>query len=311
MAEQVFVALVDEAQEYQRLQATDARAAAARSGVTLDVAFAENNAVVQIQQVFERVHRAEGERPRAIVLHSVTGEGLQRVARNAVGYGIGWIVLNRRVGYVEELRRGRPDLPIAMVSPDQVEIGRIQGRQVKALARRGGMILYLQGPADTSSAQDRLQGSREILGSAFEWKVLEGDWTEAGARRAVGSWLRLRTTDDLRPTVIVAQNDAMAMGARQAACALHPDWTSVPVLGVDALPDVGQQLVSSRQLAASVLVPSTAGIAVDLVARWMQDGTTPAAEVVLTPTSHPPEVALGPRIGSGPIRVAGKPPSGG
>ena len=167
------------------------------AGVTLDVAFAENNAVVQIQQVFERVHRAEGERPRAIVLHSVTGEGLQRVARNAVGSGIGWIVLNRRVGYVEELRRERPDLPIAMVSPDQVEIGRIQGRQVKALARRGGMILYLQGPADTSSAQDRLQGSREILGECLR---VEGSRGRLDRGRSTTRGGLVAAPEDLRTT---------------------------------------------------------------------------------------------------------------
>lgn len=306
MAAQVFVALIDETQEYQRLQAQDARAAAARLGVTLEIAYAENNAVVQIQQVFERVHRPEGERPAAIVVHAATGEGLQRVARNAVHAGIGWIVLNRRVGYVEELRTQRLDLPIATVTPDQVEIGRIHGRQVRALAPQGGLILYVQGPADTSSAQDRLRGCRETAGDRFSWKVLNGDWTEPGAEKAVAAWLRLKTSDSRRPTVIVAQSDAMAVGARKAAGAHHPDWFSVPVLGCDGLPAFGQRLVSARQLAATVVVPATAGTAVDLLARWLRERSTPAAEVVLSPASCPAVGTLRPRSGeTGPIAIAG------
>jgi ABC-type sugar transport system substrate-binding protein len=110
------------------------------------VLFAENNAVLQIHQLFSRIHVAVAERPSVIVVQSVTGEGLERVARNAVASGIGWILLNRRVGYVEELRRTHPELPIALVTPDQVEIGRIQGRQAQALVPDGGLLLYVARP---------------------------------------------------------------------------------------------------------------------------------------------------------------------
>jgi ABC-type sugar transport system substrate-binding protein len=92
--------------------------------------------------------------------------------------------------------------------------------------------------------------------------------------------------------VVVAQNDAMALGAHRALCTHDPEWSSVPVLGVDGLPKVGQKLVASHQLAASVLVPPTAGIAVDLVVRWMREKKTPAPEILIAPASHPPEASL-------------------
>jgi ABC-type sugar transport system substrate-binding protein len=288
---QILVALLDERQEYHRMQAADARAAAARAGLSVDIAFAENNAVLQIHQVFKHVHAPEGERPLAIVVQSVTGEGLARVARNAVAAGIGWFILNRRVDYVDTLRGQRPDLPIGCVTPDQEEIGRIHARQVRALGPKDGLLLYLQGPPDTSAAQDRLRATREgLAGAPFQWKVLNGDWSEASGESTLASWLRLTTSE--RPALVVAQNDAMAAGARRAALAHDRSWASIPVLGCDGLPQGGQRLVDTGELAATVVMPATAGPAIDLVARWRRDGQLPAAEVVLAPRSFPPEEQL-------------------
>jgi ABC-type sugar transport system substrate-binding protein len=264
------VSLIDERQEYHRLQAAEAREAGRRrTGLAVEVLFADNNAVLQIQQAFRHVHAPEAERPLAILVQSVTGEGLERVARNAVRAGIGWIVLNRRVPYIEELRQLRPDLAIAAVTPDQEAIGRIHARQIRALAPGGGPVLYVQGPADTSAAQDRLRATQEALaGEPFHWKVVNGDWSEASGERAVAGWLRLKTAEGQRPQLLVAQNDAMAAGARRAAVAHNVEWRRVPVIGCDGL-------------------PASAGAAVELVARWLRDGKAPPPEVVLVPEPYP------------------------
>jgi ABC-type sugar transport system substrate-binding protein len=295
MAPRVFVSLLDEQQEYHRLQAAEARTAGGRAGVSVEIAFADSNALVQIHQIFEQIHAAEEARPTAIAVHSVTGEGLARVARNALNAGIGWILLNRRVDYIEELRRLRPDLPVAVVTPNQEEIGRIHGRQVRLLAPQGGLILYVQGPPDTSAAQDRLRATQAVLGDRYEWKLLNADWSEREAQKAVAGWLRLKTSENRRPTLIVAQNDTMAAGARQAVCAHNSEWSSVPVLGCDALPEGGQRRIAKGELAASIVLPPTAGAAVDLVGRWLRDKQPPPPEVVLSPVSYPPEAALRPR----------------
>src|SRR3954465_10155428 len=158
----VLVALLTDDQEFQRLQAADAREVAQHHGLDIEVAFAGNNGVAQIQQLFKAIHAAPEERPRAILVETVTGEGLERVARNAVKAGVGWILLNRRVPYLAELAR-QSSVPVSSVGTDHIEVGRIQGRQFRALLPQGGNLLYLQGPPDTSVAQERLAGMRAAI----------------------------------------------------------------------------------------------------------------------------------------------------
>lgn len=287
----VVVGLLNDEQDFQKMQAADARSAAARAGLAVEVVFADSNAVLQIQQLFRFVHAPEGERPAAIVVETVTGEGLERVARNAVKAGVGWLLLNGSARYVDALRAERPDLPVANVALDNVEVGRIQGRQVHALAPGGGPVLCVTGPADTSAASERLVGLRETLGSGYEVKVLNGDWTEASGEKAVAAWLRLKTSEGLRPCVVVSQNDAMAVGARRAVRGYRSEWAAVPYTGCDGLPEGGQRLVRSGELAATVVTPTTAGHAVSLVGRALA-GEPLAAEVRLAPRSFPAEDEL-------------------
>ena len=154
----VVVALINAEQEFQQLQAKDARDTAARLKLDLEVTFAEGHAVVQIQQLFKHIHAPEAERPAVIVVEPATAEGLERVARNAVRAGIGWVLVAARVGYVDDLRQSHPGLPIAMLGADQREIGRIQGRQCRALLPGGGHVLCVQGPADSGATAGRFEG---------------------------------------------------------------------------------------------------------------------------------------------------------
>jgi ABC-type sugar transport system substrate-binding protein len=106
--------------------------------------------------------------------------------------------------------------------------------------------------------------------------------------------LRLKSAETLKPDLVGAQNDAMAMGARKALLASRPDWARVPFTGCDGLPEGGQRLVNMKQLAATIVTPSNAGPAIDLVARWLKSKAQPPAQVVLTPASYPPEADLKP-----------------
>jgi ribose transport system substrate-binding protein len=295
MAARVVVGLLSDQQEFQLMQAADARETAQRAGLTAEVVFADNNAVLQIHQLFKEIHAPEGERPAAIVAETVTGEGLERVARNAVRAGVGWVLMNRNVTYLDALRAERPDLPVSNVTVDQEEVGRIQGRQLRALLPQGGPVLYFQGPSDTWAAIGRLRGAEEaVRGAGIELKVLNGDWTEASAEKALSTWLRLKTSEGLRPAAIAAQNDSMAIGALRAVRAHRAEWATAPLIGCDGLPEGGQKLVSSGELTATIVTPTTAGPALQLVARALAGERSPA-ELKLAPRSFPPEQELAKR----------------
>jgi ribose transport system substrate-binding protein len=290
----VVVALLNAEQEFQQLQARDARESAARLKLEVEVVFAEGHAVVQIQQLFRHIHAPEAERPAAIVVEAATGEGLERVARNAVKAGIGWILVNARVAYVDELRQTHPGLPIAMLGVDQREVGRIQGRQCRALLPKGGNVLCVEGPADSTVTLDRFEGLKEALGAGFEVRGLNGDWTETSGEKVILTWLRLKTAEAFRPDVLACQNDSMAAGARRAILAHRRDWTALPFLGCDGLPEGGQKRVAQGHLAATVITPSNSGPALETVARWLQAKETPPREVRLASRSHPAEDRIRP-----------------
>ena len=294
----VVVGLLTEEQEFQQMQAEDAREAGVRLDLEVEVVFAENNAIVQIQQLFHALRAPEEARPAAIVVEAVAQAGMDRVSRNAVKGGIGWILLSGTMSYIDELRNEHPDVLVSSVMADDVEIGRIQGRQARVLLPGGGAFLCVQGPPETPSADGRTQGMTEVIrGTNVEMRrVLHGDWTEASGERAVTSWLRLKSSEALRPDLVVCQNDAMAVGALRAMRALRPEWEGVPFTGCDGLPAGGLQLVEKGELVATVVKPTTTGPALELVARGLE-GKIGESRIVLAPRSWPSEDDLASRRG--------------
>lgn len=288
MSERIVVCLTSAEQEYQALQAEDAANAGRRLAANVEVLFAEDNAVLQIQQLFRFVHAPEAERPAAILLHTRVPDGLERVARNAARAGIGWLLLNRTAPYIEPLRAEYPGLAIAAITTDHVEIGRIQARQLAHVRPGARHILYVQGPADTPAARLRLEGFEEASrGQGLELKVLNGEWTDTSAEKAAAAWLRLKTAELFVPDAVVCQNDNMARGIRRALELLRPLWAEAPFFGCDGLPTGGRRDVEQGRLAATVAIPSCAGPAIELALRWKRDGGLPPAETVLAPAPFP------------------------
>jgi ABC-type sugar transport system substrate-binding protein len=286
----IVASLLTKDQEYQAMQAVDAERAAARAGFDVEVLYAKNNSRLQAEQLFHFVKAVDKDRPVAIVVQTVTGEGLASVARDAAKAGIGWLLLNRDVPYIDSLRAEHPRLPIGVVTIDQEAIGRIQGRQFRGLLPNGGNILYIQGPPDTSAAQQRLQVMQEaIAGAKIQVKVINGEWTEESGEKSVTSWLRQTSPSD-RIDLIAAQNDAMATGAQRAIAARRPEWANLLFTGCDGLPEGGQRLVNEHKLAATIVLPSTTGPAIDLVAAQQRSGAALPPRTVLSPRPYPASV---------------------
>jgi ABC-type sugar transport system substrate-binding protein len=289
MKASVVVSLLSSAQEFQLMQAADARAAGQRTGLDVEVVFCENNAIQQIQQLYSFIHAPEDRRPAALVVEAVTSEGMERVARNALKAGIAWVGQQWRTEYLATLRAQHPKVPVVSVAVDEDEIGTIQARQVRALLPQGGGLLVVQGPSDSTTATRRHDGLVSGLrDSGIEIRTaLRGDWSARSAESAVTSWLRLKSTEGLRIDAVVGQNDAMASGARAAIRALRSEWSALPFTGCDGLPEGGRRMVASGELTATLIKPTTTGPAVELIARTLRGQAAPP-EVVLHAESHPP-----------------------
>jgi ABC-type sugar transport system substrate-binding protein len=285
----IVVALPETENEFQVLQTRDARAAAARLGATVEVLHAQNSAVMQIQQLFRALRATPA--PEAIVVEPVTANGMESVLRKAAQAGVAPAVLNTTLAEIPALRAQFPLLPVFGVTSDQVEIGRLQARQIRALLPKGGNVLYVHGPQAAVPAQERFRGLKEALEAAdVRLVVIDGQWTEDSAQAAVRRWLRLKSSDSVAIDLVAAQDDSMARGARRAmeeAGDAPRHGRKVAYLGIDGVPEVGQRLVDTGELTATIVMPSNTGPAIEHLVRWGRSGVIPPATVTLPVAPYP------------------------
>jgi ribose transport system substrate-binding protein len=285
------LSLTNDDNDYQLEQATAATEAAKRLGADLRIIYAENDAITQSQQILKVIQSRSETVPDGIIFEPVGGTALAQVARAAAIAGIGWVVLNREVEYIRELRQAY-HVPAFTITSNHEEVGRIQGRQLAVLLPNGGSVLYIQGPAESLAAKQRTAGMYETKPAELQVKLMKAQWTESSAYRTVSSWLRLSTSHQMQVDVIAAQDDSMAMGARKAFEELPESkardrWMSLPFLGCDGLPNSGQALVRKGLLKATIYIPANAGKAVDMLAQAVRTGTIPAEQTLTVPISIP------------------------
>ena len=287
----IVVSLVNDNSDYQVAQAKAAQESARKHGFGIEIVYAQGDAITQSQQLLKFIQSPAASRPNIIIFEPV-GTGLMQVAQAAVKAGIGWVVMNREVDYVTQLR-GLVKMPVFAVSNNHLDIGRIQARQLNELLPNGGSVIYILGPTVTDAAQLRSKGMMEIKHANIEVRTLHGRWTEQSGFDAVSSWLRLSTSRDAVVHVVAAQNDFMAMGAHKAIAAVIDDsnrekWQHVKFLGVDGLAEHGMTWVRSKLLVATVITPTISDIAIEMIAKAVATGTQPAARTYCEATSYPP-----------------------
>jgi ABC-type sugar transport system substrate-binding protein len=295
----VVVALITSDNDYQAEQAASASEVAARLGAKIQIVYADNDAVNQTQQLIKIIQNA-AQRPDAIIVEPVGTEMVQ-VAKAAVAAEMGWGILNREPEYISELRHTRR-APVFSVATDQLEVGRIQARQFVALVEQGN-ILYIEGPSGSGAATLRTRGMLSTKPPGLELKVLKGDWTERSGHRAISSWLSLSTSRKLDIRVVGCQNDAMAMGARKAFAELtspaeRDHWLNVPFTGCDGVSKTGQEWVRRGLLAATVVAPPIAGLALEILVKALQTGLDPPERTSSAPWSLPKIEELGRKYSS-------------
>ena len=278
--------------DFQQRVRDDALATGKRLGFTVTSVAAQNDPGRQVAQIAAALEAAAAGDLAAILVAPVRDDSLSELAQQAARANIGWTLLNR------ESPPGPPALvdnparaPAFCVSPDQQEIGRIQAEQAKVLAPRGGTIIAITGPARTAASRRRLEGLWSELGPNYALTLLEADWTTERARLVLDRWLAGLDGSAL-PALIAAQNDEMALGARQAlrdAASQRglPALLDLPLIGCDGSPGLGQRLVRESRINATVTLPSPAGPALEWLARFRDTGELPPPQLSLPVASYP------------------------
>ena len=284
--------LVNDTNDFQLTVRDDAKAAGTRLGYEVEVHVAQGDAIAQIRQMYSCIHRPVEGRPKALLFIPVRDATLEQMVRDATAGGMACVILNRHPPYVEALRRESPNVTVGTVGPDQVEAGRLQARQAKALLPDGGFALYVMGPSLSSATQDRLTGFRdELQGSGIDFAQVHGDWAAGVAETAVLRWLRLVLQSEQPLDIVVCQNDAMAIGARKALATAademrRPALAALPMTGFDGHPSVGRRMVDEGQLTATLIQSGPGTPAVEWVDR-ARAGDKSSPKVVLPLTPYP------------------------
>jgi ABC-type sugar transport system substrate-binding protein len=285
------VSLITDDNDYQRQQAAAAQQAAIRLGVDLQTLFAGNDAILQSQQLLDIIQTRDSG-VNGILVEPASRTALPKVARCAVDSGIAWVVVNCDADYLKELRLGAK-VPVFSVSADNLEVGRLQGRQLAALLPHGGSVLYLQGPSQSTVTEQRTEGMMQTKPMKASVRILKSaNWTEEAGYHAVASWLRLSTATHERIDLVQAQNDLLAMGARRAfeeraGKSGKSQPLDLPFLGVDGLPKTGQAWVRQGILMASIVVPATTSPALERLCAVLCDASNAPERTLIAPDSFP------------------------
>jgi len=273
----------------QRLKEVGLREAK-RRGFDVVVESAQNDAGRQATQIQAAIKNAAATKLTAILVSGVRDEILPPLVHEAAEAGLEWALLHEGT-YIDEIRQQHPGRAIFAVTPDQAEIGRIHGRQARALVGKTGKVLCVTGPLTAVSAQRRLEGLKEVLVDGYDIFELNADWTSEGARMAVDRWVSEFSSAAGLPDMFVAHNDEMALGVRQAlrdaASSRDLPLGGAFITGCDGSQTFGQRLVREGRLKATVIMPPASGAAIEWIAKTRTRGEIPPARVIQPVTSFP------------------------
>jgi len=282
---------------YQKLLQSDAASHAEQADIELEASFCSLSVARQVEQLRAAVRRPVAGRPRAVMVMPAEDASIRPVAREVAAAGVGWVLLNRRSAFLDGLPYEFRNLPIFAVSPDDQEIGRVQGRQLRAVLPGEGRVLLARGGSGPT-AVDREAGLRTALtGSRIRVDVFYGSWAFQGASKAFDKHFSMAAHKPAPLDAIACQNDEIALAAVQALERsverfAWPELARVEVFGCDGVPDVGQRYVREGKFRATVVVPPTSGVAIRALADAFDRGVRPPEELILPCAPMPDEREL-------------------
>lgn len=299
MSRKVALVLVDAANDFQQRLRGEAEAAAASAGLSLALRWSGADLTAQMDAIQEFLDAPEEERPAAVLVMAVRDQGLPRASQRAVEAGVGFVYLNRTRDDLAPLRIKAPKLPLGTVCIDELETGRIQGRQFRRLLPTGGRVVYAQGSRRSLAATDRTAGMEEaVRDSGLEVIPVEAGWSQDEAREALTGYLSIALRTRRHIDLVGCQNDLIAAGALQAlehTATLGTGLSSaIAVTGCDGTPELGQKLLAAGRIVATIELPSMTGLAVSSVGRCLSRGGQFPEMSTVTGRSIPDEARLAP-----------------
>ena len=154
----------------------------------------------------------------------------------------------------------------------------------------------MTGAASSPAAVARKAGFRARVEGRLLVQEIDGRWSAGDAEKAVGEWFRIGAERDRPLGLLACQNDAMASGARKALLRVatgsgRRDLHRTPVIGCDGLEEEGRAMVARGELEATVVMPPTTPVALEVLRRFWETGER-AEAVALEPESYPSLDAL-------------------
>lgn len=173
-----------------------------------------------------------------IILNPQDAEACSPCVDKAVEAGIPIVGVNTRV---------QNDKLTSYVGSQDVTAGEMEMQNIADLIGGKGKIVILEGPMGQSAQIERREGIQNILDKYPDIEVLAektANWSRSEGMTVMENWLQAFDQID----AIVAENDEMALGAKEAAKAANKD---IPAIGVDGITDA-LNAVDSGDLVASI-----------------------------------------------------------
>lgn len=204
---------------------------------------AHANSAVQVKQIEELLKSGI----QLLIVSPNESDPLTPVIEKAYKQGIPVVVVDRRTS---------SPYYTAYVGGDNYQVGKTVGEYANTLLGGKGKMIEITGLPRSSPASDRHRGLVDALASRPGMQrvaTLNGQWEKDIAKKALRKALPHFPDLDL----IFAQNEVMAMGAREVCNEIFPE-RKIRVIGVDGLP--GQfgdiQMVFDGHITATALYPT-------------------------------------------------------
>jgi len=203
-------------------------------------------------------------RPDAFVLSPVHASKVDPAIRRIAAAGIAM------VGFVNPIDAAPC---VSYVSSDDFELARGIANYLFAHFKGSGRVLIVTGPAESFTSLERLRSFREAArlhpGITIA-DVVAGDYVRETARDRTAAWLLKNAGLD----ACLVANDIMAVGVLEA---LEAAQRSVPVVGVNAIPEAITAIATGRMLAtADFNAMQMAFLATECAVRHVRGESVPA-----------------------------------